>query len=549
MTASRAQRAFRIEAPFLRLVVSRLRTSSTTTHRAYYRAHLLRNSADRRVDPATWSTRWRLCRRGEEHHRRDLNFLVTPSSTRSRTSPRFHRLCGGGRRAVRRCSATCHPSGSCDQDSETEHRRHSPQHLPRRPGRRRPWVARAVRGDRRSSRSGRASPRASGDHCVFGITAAASRGHRCLRRAVRFRRSDTSAPAAVAQVRTSRPSTQKSVAERATAIPIQNEALSKQRTIQAQKAPDPVTAVYAGRGSLHGWRRPTRLDALSQRPSLKEQRKAERLPGRSSVSRDAARQQQSCAHAAEHIALHPGGFATRRRKSRERGRSGSAHAALDRRCQGGVQPAPGGAARRATNRAPEEGPENSSKTNCSRSSSAVLPGRGAVRTGPLQPLNGSLALVAGKGPARLFDPHAWLRDQRLSPPAQVVDAAQPDGQPAARAEGDHVDMWDATNRSSVATLQLPATRSASPLPRRPLIATGGADAKATPECRGRASARSTVRPRSRRSSQHRGVVVQPGQLSLAHRRARSVRSDLQRFEKRAAHRLDDVRSSTARSRP
>jgi WD40 repeat protein len=110
---------------------------------------------------------------------------------------------------------------------------------------------------------------------------------------------------------------------------------------------------------------------------------------------------------------------------------------------------------------------------------AVLPGRGAVRAARFSP-DGTLALVAGEGGARLYDLAHGFKARQLKPSVELVDAEfSPDGRLVAGAGADAVHIWDTATGLPVITLQHEApVRSLAFSPNGRLIATGGEDGKA-----------------------------------------------------------------------
>jgi WD40 repeat protein len=111
---------------------------------------------------------------------------------------------------------------------------------------------------------------------------------------------------------------------------------------------------------------------------------------------------------------------------------------------------------------------------------AKLPGRGAVRAARFSP-DGRLALVAGKGGARLYDLAHGFKVQRLKPSVKIADAVfSPDGTLVAGAGADHaVHIWNAATGFPVNTLPHDAAvLSLAFSPDGRLIATGSADGKA-----------------------------------------------------------------------
>lgn len=112
---------------------------------------------------------------------------------------------------------------------------------------------------------------------------------------------------------------------------------------------------------------------------------------------------------------------------------------------------------------------------------AKLPGRRAVRAARFSP-DGTLALVAGKGGARLYDLAHGFKVRRLRPLVAIVDAVfSPDGSLVAGAgAADHaVHIWNTATGFPVNTLQHDAAvLSLAFSPNGRLIATGSADGKA-----------------------------------------------------------------------
>jgi WD40 repeat protein len=113
---------------------------------------------------------------------------------------------------------------------------------------------------------------------------------------------------------------------------------------------------------------------------------------------------------------------------------------------------------------------------------AVLPGGGAVRSAHLSP-DSSLALVAGKGGARLYDLAHDYRVRRLKPSSSLVDAIfSADGRFVAGvgSEPAHsVRIWDTRTGATVATLDhQSAVLSVAFAPNGKLVATGSVDGKA-----------------------------------------------------------------------
>ena len=112
---------------------------------------------------------------------------------------------------------------------------------------------------------------------------------------------------------------------------------------------------------------------------------------------------------------------------------------------------------------------------------AKLPGRGAVRAARFSP-GGSLALVAGKGGARLYDLAHGFKVRQLKPLVAIVDAVfSPDGSLVAGAgAADHaVHIWNTATGFPVNTLKHDAAvLSLAFSPDGRLIATGSADGKA-----------------------------------------------------------------------
>jgi len=289
-------------------------------------------------------------------------------------------------------------------------------------------------------------------------------------------RSDAKHQAAVAQSAQVEAEHQKTVA-------VQNEAVAKQKTIQAQNAQTQAQHSAQQAQVSAQMADAARLDALSQKALAEgNRRKAERLAAAAASARNAAQQQTVLARAAEHKAVHAEQIATRQRKiARARELLASARAALDQNPEASVRQALAAAsAFRGAKLAPEERLENTLRDGLlALRLRAVLPGGGAVGLARFSP-DGSLALVAGKGGARLFDTTRGYAMRRLGPPAQVVDAAfSPDGRLVASAEGNRVDIWDTGTGATVATLQLPASAlSVAFSPNGRLIATGSADGKA-----------------------------------------------------------------------
>jgi WD40 repeat protein len=109
---------------------------------------------------------------------------------------------------------------------------------------------------------------------------------------------------------------------------------------------------------------------------------------------------------------------------------------------------------------------------------AKLPGGGAVRAARFN-RDGTLALVAGKGGARLYDLAHGFKVRRLKPSVDLVDADfSPDGRLVAGAGGDAVRIWDTATGLPVVTLQHEGVLSLAFSPNGRLIATGGEDGKA-----------------------------------------------------------------------
>jgi WD40 repeat protein len=111
---------------------------------------------------------------------------------------------------------------------------------------------------------------------------------------------------------------------------------------------------------------------------------------------------------------------------------------------------------------------------------AKLPGRGAVHAARFSP-DGNLALVAGKGGARLYDLGHDFKVRLLKPSVALVDAVfSPDGRLVAGAGADRaVHTWDTATGLPVMTLQHEAgLLSLAFSPNGRLLATGGADGKA-----------------------------------------------------------------------
>jgi WD40 repeat protein len=111
---------------------------------------------------------------------------------------------------------------------------------------------------------------------------------------------------------------------------------------------------------------------------------------------------------------------------------------------------------------------------------AVLPGGGAVRSAHFSP-DGTLALVAGKGGARVYDLAHASKMRRLGPSVGIVDALfSPDGRLAAGVGTDHaVRIWDVATGLPITTLQHDAALlSLAFSPNGRLIATGSTDGKA-----------------------------------------------------------------------
>jgi WD40 repeat protein len=296
-------------------------------------------------------------------------------------------------------------------------------------------------------------------------------------------RSDAKHQAAVAQSAQVDAEQQKTIADEQTAIAVQNEKVAKQKTIQAQNAQTQAQQSAHQAQVSARLAEAAKLDALSQKALAEgNRRKAERLAVAAASARNAAQKQTVLARAAERNAVHAKQIATRQRKiARARELLASARAVLDQDPEASVRQALAAAsAFRDAKLHPEERLENTLRDGLlALRLRAVLPGGGAVALARFSP-DGSLALVAGKGGARLFDTRRPYAMRRLGPPAQVVDAAfSPDGRFVAGAEGDHVDIWDTGTGATVATLQLPASAlSVAFSPNGRLIATGSADGKA-----------------------------------------------------------------------
>jgi WD40 repeat protein len=110
---------------------------------------------------------------------------------------------------------------------------------------------------------------------------------------------------------------------------------------------------------------------------------------------------------------------------------------------------------------------------------AVLPGRGAVRAARFS-RDGTLALVAGKGGARLYDVAHGFKVLQLRPSVALVDAVfSPDGRLVAGAGPDAVHIWDTATGLPVTMLRHGApVLSVAFSPDGRLVATGGEDGQA-----------------------------------------------------------------------
>ena len=283
-------------------------------------------------------------------------------------------------------------------------------------------------------------------------------------------RSNARNEAAVAQVERTKAVQQEAIAKRNSKQFRQQAAIAKQQTKRTQAA---LRRAQVSEGNAQA----ARLEALSQK-AIAEGNRAEaiRLKALADTARNQAQKAASIANRERNEALRA------KKTIRTRELTASARALLDSNPQRSVLTALVAVrAFREMRKAPTVALEDTLRDGLlALRLQAVLPGGGAVGAARFSP-DGMLALVAGKGGARLYDLAHGFKVRRLKPSVALADAVfSPDGRLVAGAGADHaVRVWDTATGLPVITLQHDASvLSLAFSPDGRLIATGGADGKA-----------------------------------------------------------------------
>jgi WD40 repeat protein len=290
-------------------------------------------------------------------------------------------------------------------------------------------------------------------------------------------RSNARHQAAVAQVQRTKAEQQEAIAKESSKESQQQAGIAKQQTKQTQAA---LKRAQVSERNAQA----ARLDALAQKATAEGNRlKAVRLAALADAARSTEQKAASIARLERKRAVRARSVTLRQKRiGHARELVASARALLDSNPQKSVETSLGAVkAFRQVRLAPSTALEDTLRDGLlALRLKVILRGGGAVRAAHFSP-DGTRALVAGKGGARLYDLAHGFTVLRLKPSVGLLDAGfSPDGRLVAGAGADHaLHVWDTATGVPVLTLRHDAAvLSLAFSPNNRLIATGGADGKA-----------------------------------------------------------------------
>jgi WD40 repeat protein len=464
----------RIEAPYLQLVLARLwEIESERGSRTLRRATLRElGGAERIVEDHLERAMAALSPREKGAAAAMYNFLVTPSGTK--IAHGVHDLAGyasvdenEASDVLRRLSAERIVRASSENGPSTT--RYEIFH---------DVLADAVLGwrarfeaDRRVEAQRQANERRQRRLLIFGIVTLIGLAVMAAVAAYAFsQRSNARHQAAVAQVERTRAEHQRGLADARRKEALKQAARARRKTQEALSAKRQLNV--------------ERLEALSQKARARHnEKRAVELAALAKAAQNRAQRQSELAQSAKNKAVSAQAITLHQKKlGRAQELVASARALIDSDPQQSVRTALAAVrAFRQVGVAPSTGLEDTLRDGLlGLRLQAVLPARGAVRAARFSP-DGTLALVAGMGGARLYDLAHGFKVRRLLPSVAIADATfSPDGSLVAGAGADHaVHIWNTATGFPVNTLQHDAAvLSLAFSANGRLIATGGADGKA-----------------------------------------------------------------------